>query len=414
MIRRTFIFVFLLSMFSNFNTFANVFFAKDISLRAQSNPPKRSSKSSKQNPKQEAQYRIKKIVIDAGHGGHDGGCHSKDDNEKDVTLAIAKKLGALVEDNFPEIEVIYTRKKDVFVELFRRAEIANQSKADLFISIHCNSMPENEHKTYGTETYVMGNHVMAHNLEVEKRENSSILLEKNYAENYDGYDPNSPIGHIMSSQAQDGYVKQSLEFASLVEKKFSTFADRRSRGVKQAGFLVIRETAMPSVLIETGYLSNFKEAEFLGSKDGQNTVSNSIFEAFKVYKKQTERISASDDSAIENFEIVETVTDKKNVTKIPILDKKNNFNSKNKIEKTELNGVEYRIQMASSPTEIDTKKGLWKQLNGVEIRKEDNILKYVTPALGSLKEAILEQNRIRSLGFKDAFVATYINGVRKK
>ena len=356
--------------------------------------------------KQNEKYRVRKVVIDAGHGGRDGGCHSKKSNEKDIALSIAKQLGALIEANFSDVKVIFTRKKDVFVELFRRAEIANQAKADLFISIHCNSMPAGEHATHGTETYVMGTHVLESNLAVEKRENASILLESDYEKNYDGYDPNSPVGHIMITAMQDGYLKQSMEFARLVENKFSEVGNRRSKGVKTAGFLVIRETAMPSVLIETGYLSNSAEADFLGLESGQQTIAISIFEAFKTYKQQAER-----DKICENTITVMgmTMTAKSGEQSAEELSKPKKSN------KTPPQKEEYRVQLASSPIEINLRKGRWAQISAsVEVKSENDVLKYVTTPFETMTAATAEQYRLRQLGFKDAFVVTYSGGTRKK
>jgi N-acetylmuramoyl-L-alanine amidase len=232
-------------------------------------------------------YVIKTVVIDAGHGGHDPGCHGASAHEKHITLAIAKKLGEQIRQRFPEVKVILTRDSDVFIPLHERADIANKNNADLFISIHCNAMPGNNSGTYGTETYVMGLHTAQYNLEVAKRENAAILLEDNYQKNYD-YDPNSPEGHIMISMFQNAYLKQSLHFAELVEEKLNTQAKRRSRGVKQAGFVVLRATVMPSVLVETGFLTNPSEEQFLNGHYGQEQIAGAMLEAFVQYKTQVE------------------------------------------------------------------------------------------------------------------------------
>lgn len=232
-------------------------------------------------------YHIKTVVIDAGHGGHDPGCHGASAHEKHVTLAIAKKLGENLRQRFPDIKVVLTRETDVFIPLYERAEIANKNSADLFISIHCNAMPGNNSGTYGTETYVMGLHTAQYNLEVAKRENAAILLEDNYEKNYD-YNPNSPEGHIMISMFQNAYLKQSLQFAELVENKLNLQAKRRSRGVKQAGFVVLKATAMPSVLVEVGFLTNPSEEQFLNGQYGQDQVAGAMLEAFTVYKSHAE------------------------------------------------------------------------------------------------------------------------------
>lgn len=224
------------------------------------------------------------IVIDAGHGGHDPGCNGGSSKEKDVTLSIALKLGKLIEDSLKDVKVIYTRKSDKFIELSERSNIANKNNADLFISIHCNA---NDNKDpNGTETYLMGLHKMESNLEVSKRENNVILLEKDYKNNksYDGYDPNSPAAHIIFSLMQNAFRAQSIKFASLVETEFKTKSALKSRGVKEAGFLVLWKTAMPGVLVETGFLTNDNDRKTLSKDSGQAVMANAIFHAVKKYK----------------------------------------------------------------------------------------------------------------------------------
>lgn len=235
-------------------------------------------------------YKIKTVVIDAGHGGHDHGCKGSGSKEKDVALKIALKLGKLIEENMDDVKVIYTRKTDVFVELHERAEIANRNKADLFICIHCNGGSK---VAYGTETFVMGLHKSEDNLAVSKRENESVLLEKDYKTKYDGFDPNSPESNIIFNLYQNAYRDKSLIFASKVQYQFTEKAGRFDRGVKEAGFVVLWRTAMPSVLIETGFLTNPREEKYMVNDKNQLTLATCLFNAFKEYKIDMEEGDAS-------------------------------------------------------------------------------------------------------------------------
>mgnify|MGYP000485698468 CR=1 FL=1 len=232
----------------------------------------------KPNRRSEADYRIKTVVIDPGHGGHDPGCLGGHSREKHIALAISLRLAKAMQASYPDLRVILTRDSDVFIPLHERAAIANRNDADLFISVHCNYMPGSA-ATRGSETYVMGLHTAEHNLKVAKRENSAILLEADYERNYD-YDPNSPEGHIMLSMFQSAFLEQSILFAEKVEHHFAR-AQRKSRGVKQAGFVVLKETTMPSVLVETGFLSNRSEEAYLMTPEGQSVVARAMLDAFE-------------------------------------------------------------------------------------------------------------------------------------
>jgi len=233
---------------------------------------------------------LKTIVIDAGHGGKDPGCIGlgKSSYEKDVALDIALRLGKRIKVEMPDIKVIYTRKSDVFIPLWQRAAIANKNKADLFVSVHCNA--NESHSLHGTETYVMGLSKTKANLSVSKRENASILLEKDYSqnENYNGFDPNSDEAHIIFSLYQNAYRNQSLELAGKFQTEIEENQIRRNLGVKEAGFLVLWKTAMPSILVETGFLTNEQDLKYLTSETGKKRLASSIFEAVKEYKNNLE------------------------------------------------------------------------------------------------------------------------------
>ncbi|MGK0137795.1 MAG: N-acetylmuramoyl-L-alanine amidase [Algoriphagus sp.] len=227
---------------------------------------------------------VLKVVIDAGHGGKDPG--TGNGREKRYALDIALKLGKKIKANMKDVEVIYTRDSDVFIPLNERANIANKNKADLFISIHCNAFSSSN--VSGTETYVMGLHKTEANLALAKRENNVILLEDDYSKTYKGFNPNSPLAHIMLANYQNAFMNQSMDFAAKVEGQFVR-RGYKSRGVKQAGFLVIWETTMPSVLIETGYLSNPSDAKKLGSESGREDIAKAIYSAFNSYQAEVER-----------------------------------------------------------------------------------------------------------------------------
>ena len=236
------------------------------------------------------EFKVDVVVIDAGHGGKDSGTRGDKTLEKDVALKIALKVGGYIEKNIPGVKVIYTRKDDRYIALDERAAIANKAKADLFICIHANSMPKGR-RAIGTETYVMGLHKDEGNFEVAKRENSVILYDKNYKTRYEDFDPDSPESYILFSLTQSAYHESSLLFARKVEEQFKLRAGRSSRGVKQAGFLVLWKTTMPSVLIETGFLSDSTEEKFLASQAGQELLASGIYRAFKEYKSELESIT---------------------------------------------------------------------------------------------------------------------------
>jgi N-acetylmuramoyl-L-alanine amidase len=227
------------------------------------------------------------VVIDAGHGGKDPGCNGAGEIwEKQVTLGVALKLGKLLQDSLKDVKVIFTRKTDVFVELWQRPELANKNNADLFISIHCNSSPNTT--AAGSETYSMGLHKTEGNLAVAKRENAAITHEINYQnnQNYGGFDPNSAESHIIFSLFQNAFMEQSLGFAQKVEQQIASFGKIKSRGVKQAGFLVLWRTAMPSVLVELGFLTNPADRAVLKTADGQQEISQAIYRAVKQFKQE--------------------------------------------------------------------------------------------------------------------------------
>ena len=234
------------------------------------------------------EFKLRRVVIDAGHGGKDPGTIGKSSREKDVVLSLALQEGNYIKENLPDVEVIYTRKTDVFIELKERANIANRNRADLFVSIHCNATRTSS--VHGTETFVMGSKNFGANFDIVKRENAVILLEDNYEENYEGFDPQSPESYMMFNLMQKAHFANSLSLAQKIESDFVTRLNRSSRGVKQAPFYVLWTTSMPSVLIETGFLSNPNEEKYLNSKQGQSYIASAIYRSIKAYKEEVESL----------------------------------------------------------------------------------------------------------------------------
>ena len=232
------------------------------------------------------------VIIDPGHGGKDPGAVNKNVREKDVVLGVGLKLGKFITENFPDVKIIFTRSTDVFVPLIERSRIANKNKASLFISIHANTCSTPSIR--GTETFFLGVARSDDNLDVAKKENAVILLEDNYANDYEGFDPNLAESYIMFETVQGAYLDQSLTFADDIQKQFQSQLKTANRGVKQAGFLVLRQSSMPSVLIETGFISNQAEASYLSSNEGQEDIAQSILEAFKKFKSRNTDVKTTD------------------------------------------------------------------------------------------------------------------------
>jgi len=227
------------------------------------------------------------IVIDPGHGGKDPGCHGKKFQEKNIALAVSLKLGHYLEDNDKNVKVVYTRTTDAFVPLNDRADIANKNHADIFICIHLNASPD--HSANGSATYVMAPRKSEGNLEVEKQENSAIFYEKDYKKTYEGFDPNSPEGNIIFSMYQNLYLTQSLDLSTHIQDEYEHHVKRKNNGVKQAGFLVLWKTAMPSLLTEIGFLTNPDEEKYMGTQKGEDEIAKSIFLAFEQYKAEKDK-----------------------------------------------------------------------------------------------------------------------------
>ena len=347
--------------------------------------------------------KINTVVIDAGHGGHDTGALGKHSREKDITLSIALKLGTNIKENLKDVKVIYTRSLDEFIELFRRARIANENHADLFISIHCNANPSPT--PFGTESYVMGLHRSSANLSVAKAENAAVLLEDDYVSNYDGFDPKSPEGNIFFSMLQNAFLDNSLAFASGVEKQFSDRLNLVSRGVKQAGFLVLYKTAMPGVLIETGFLSNQQDEKFLLSDAGQELIASAIYRAFREYKHQKEFGTAAppDTSLI--------VRNKPDSLKLKVNNEDTSMPPAKK-EETLVARIHYKVQFATSPENKELDMQQFHELNNVKMYRQEGLCKYTSGDFATLQEASVLRKGIIEKGYIDAFVVVFLGDKR--
>ncbi len=360
-------------------------------------------------------YRLTKVVIDAGHGGKDPGAVGKKSAEKDITLSVALKLGKYIQQAFPEVEVIYTRKEDVFIGLDERSRLANEKGADLFISIHCNANPSRV--PFGAETYVMGLHKTNDNLDVAKRENAVITFEEDYSTKYEGYDPTSSESFIIFSLIQNTHLEQSLTFASVIQDEFRERAQRKDRGVKQAGFLVLWKTTMPSVLVELGFISNPKEEEFLMSDSGQDYLASSIFRAFREHKKNIEARSnfvvekatpmpkprSSTPAKQPAAATITIVTPSEKTEKGP--EAKPTPTSSNSIPME----LTYRVQITSSSKSISLTSPFFKKLDGIEEFFIDGFFKYYIGNKKSYSEIAEYSSQIKEL-FPDAFIVAFYNG----
>lgn len=289
--------------------------------------------------------KIHTIVIDPGHGGKDSGAPGKVSKEKDIVLAIGLKLGKYIEENIPDVKVIYTRKTDEFIPLYRRAEIANENHADLFISIHANSNLKPD--VTGTSSHVLGLHRAQENFEVAKRENSVIFYEDDYNARYENFDPNSPESYIAFSLMQFVYLDQSINLADMIQSQFRERVKRKDRGVVQQGLLVLAQTAMPGVLIETGFISNPDEEQYLNSAEGQDYIASAIFRAFRDYKSDIE-------SKTNGISILGLGLD----TNKQLISKKENINTTNQIY--------FKVQVISSSSSIPPGSDIYKEYNDVE------------------------------------------------
>ena len=349
------------------------------------------------------------VVIDPGHGGRDPGAVSVAIYEKTINLAVALQLGALIEQNHKDVKVLYTRKTDVFIPLDERANIANRNNADMFISIHTNSVKKTN--VSGTETYTLGLASTEENLEVAMRENSVISMEDDYILKYEGFDPSSTESYIMFELAQSNHLERSVSLASEIQREFARI-NRGNRGVRQAGFLVLRKTSMPSVLIELGFLSNRAEQQYMASRNGQRNLAQSIFQAFTIYKSDYDR-----KSGVLTGKTVETINRSDNQV---AMNKETNdpppIVNRTAVTTTmpppaRLDEIIYKVQILTSDKQLALNDKRLKGYKDVSFYIEKGIYKYTYGATSNYNE-VLNMQKKAVKDFRDAFIIRTKNNIR--
>jgi len=361
------------------------------------------------------------LVIDAGHGGKDPGTRGVKALEKDVNLKVALAFGKYVERNCPDVKVIYTRKTDVFIELSERAAIANRNKADLFISIHSNALPDGK-ISRGFETYTLGMHRASDNLDVAKRENSVILVEDNYKQRYAGFDPKSSESYIMFELMQDNNMSNSVELAKMIQHEACSLSGRQNKGVHQAGFLVLRETSMPGCLIELGFLTTPDEEAFLDSSNGQDLLAHGIFNAFLKYKKKYGARNSATSSSVKTEEPKTGSAKQKSAAKEQPIQPAAKEQPKQPAAKTEPAPAQkadptsgsrpiFKVQIGASSQQLPPDSPEFKGLANVESYQENGMVKYTVGASPDFNEI----NRLRKSifdKFPEAFVIAFKDGAK--
>lgn len=334
------------------------------------------------------------VVLDAGHGGKDTGNRGNGYYEKHIALNITLAIGKQLE-SIPGISVLYTRKDDRFIELKNRAKKANQADADLFVSIHCDAFTSS--RVYGAGTFVLGLHRTKDNFRIAQKENAVIFLEDDYETTYEGFDPNNPESVISLVLMQETYQNQSIEAASTIQNSFVKYLNRKDRTVKQAGFLVLRETYMPSVLVEVGFLTNPKEGAYLNSKKGQREMANTIAKAILGYQQLVNASVTSQPSTIENPQPIELMN--------PEVKQEQNSISK---------GIVYKIQIAASSRSIDVNPNNFNGLDPISKEKSNKLYRYFYGNATSYVAANRLKKKAIRKGYKNAFIVAYKDGIKIK
>lgn len=349
------------------------------------------------------------VVIDAGHGGKDPGALSANRKirEKDITLKVALMVGESIKQKHPEVKVLYTRKTDVFVGLNDRARMANKANADLFISIHVNAAENRSAK--GAETYTLGVEAdrTKRNLDIAKRENGVILYEDNHEKTYANFNPNSPESYIIFEYMQSEFVKESIHIAQYVQENFATDANRHDRGVRQAGFLVLNATSMPSILVELGYISNAEEAKYLASDVAQKRLSNCISKAFDTYYADLMKLNGGGELLAGGFSTTETQSTDEAVDTELAGDKKEGA----ELSSTKNDVPVFKVQFLSSSKKLGEGNAAFKGLSPVSYYYDKGLYKYTYGESANYNE-ILRMKRKVNEKFKDAFIVAFLRGER--
>ncbi|MBD9112293.1 MULTISPECIES: N-acetylmuramoyl-L-alanine amidase [Bacteroides] len=360
------------------------------------------------------------VVIDAGHGGHDPGAVGKISKEKNINLNVALKLGNMIKKNCDDVKVIFTRTKDVFIPLNRRAEIANNAKADLFISIHTNALANNR-TAKGASTWTLGLAKSDANLAVAQRENSVILYESDYKTRYAGFNPNSAESYIIFEFMQDKYMEQSVHLASLIQKQFRHTCKRVDRGVHQAGFLVLKASAMPSILVELGFISTPEEERYLNSEEGTGTLAKGIYRAFLTYKKEHEirltgvsRTIIPDDEEMSENELAAQQPKEEKPDSAPdqtelVAQAKPQQRPITVESATNSGEITFKIQILTSSSPLTKNDKRLKGLKDVDYYKEKGLYKYTYGASTDYNK-VLRSKRAITDKFKDAFIIAFRDG----
>lgn len=343
------------------------------------------------------------VVIDAGHGGRDSGAIGFESFEKNITLDISKRLMKILKGSPSKIKVLLSRSSDVFIPLSDRVKLANDNNADLFLSIHCNALMQTPSSVYGSESYVLGIHDSEEHLKVAKRENDVIRMEEAYKTSYGDFDPDSDEAYIMLLMFQSAHRKNSLELAKNIEYQMVHAAKRKSRGVKQAGFVVLREAKMPAVLVETGFLSNVSEEKYLRSESGRQKIAEALSKAiieYLVEQKNTPIYPSIDEDTSRLADITKNDSSSFLQTKV---------NSNQVVENTQ---AVFRVQLASAVKPFDLKRKPFSALENLEVLFLDNRYKCCSTAISSYPEALKVLRFFRSKGFEDAFLIAVKDGIK--